>query len=270
VAAHPGGVHPEVAHVLPDDAPVIAVFGGNDVDDPRRAAARAFGAEANRSGAVLLTGGVGKDPRTVKDAAILAAIESAGVDSPAEWIGVQRRRDPATPVVKGPRSIVVTPGWDHRRNVVGACLCDAAIAVDGGSGTASEVLFALFLRRPVVVVGADPGADPAGAVRALRDRAVQIIPWPRDPTDPIDVGIAAAYRWADDPDAYPQYRPLPGDAAAAAHIIGELIGRIPAVAVRPDFDALVDERSWNALVADALSRAGRPARAGGQAPGGSR
>ncbi len=255
--------------MLPDDAPVIAVFGGNDVDDHRRAAARAFGARTNRSGAVLLTGGAGQDPRTVKDAAILAAIESAGVGSPAEWIGVQRRRDPAPPVVVGPRSIVVTPGFDHRRNLVGACLCDAAIAIDGGGGTASEVVFALFLRRPVVIVGADPGADLAGAVRALRDRAVQVIPWPRHPTDPIDVGIAAAYRWADDPDAYPEHRPLPGDGAAAAGIITELIGRIAAVAVRPHFDTLVDERAWNAVIADALRRAGRPAQPGGPVPGGS-
>lgn len=253
--------------MLADDAPVIAVFGGNDVDDDRRAAARAFGAQSNRCGAVLLTGGTGEDARTVKDAAIRAATEAATVGSPAEWIGVRRRPDPAPPDVKGPRSIVVTPGWDHRRNVVGACLCDAAIAIDGGAGTASEVLFALFLRRPVVVVGADPGGDPADAVRALRDRAVQVIPWPRHPADPVDVGIAAAYRWADDPDAYPQYRPLPGDGAAAARIIAELIGRIPAVADRPDFDALVDERSWTALIEDALSRAGRPTRTGGPVPG---
>ena len=252
--------------MLSDDAPVIAVFGGNDVDDHRRAVARAFGAEVNRSGAVLLTGGVGKDPSTVKDAAILAAIEAAGAGSPAQWIGVQRRREPAPPVVTGPRSIVVTPGWDHRRNVVGACLCDAAIAIEGGSGTASEVLFALFLRRPVVVAGADPGGDPADTVRALRDRAVQVIPWPRRPTAAVDLCIAAAYRWADDPDAYPQYRPLPGDGAAAARIVAGLIGRIPAVAVRPDFAALTDERSWNALVADALRRAGRPTPAGGAAP----
>ncbi len=253
--------------MLPDDAPVIAVFGGNDVDDHRRAAARAFGAQANRSGAVLLTGGTGEDPRTVKDAAILAAIEAAAVGSPAEWIGVQRRRDPAPPVAKGSRSIVVTPGFDHRRNVVGACLCDAAIAIDGGYGTASEVVFALFLRRPVVIVGADAGADPAGAVRALRDRALQVIPWPRHPVDAVDLGIAAAYRWADDPDASPEYRPLPGDGAAAARIIAELIGRIPAVAVRPRVGTLVDERSWNALIAAALSRAGRWTQAGGPGPG---
>jgi hypothetical protein len=253
--------------VLSDAAAVVAVFGGNEPDDRQVAAARAFGARLNRSGAVLLTGGAGEDPRTVKDAAIRAAIEAASIGSPAEWIGVQRRLDPAPPVVKGPRSIVVTPGFDHRRNLVGACLCDAAIVIEGGSGTASEALFALYLRRPVVVVGADRGTDPAGTVRALRDRAVQVIPWPRHPADPIDVGIAGAYRWADDPDAYPEHRPLPGDGAAAAGIIAELIERILAVAVRPDFGTLVGERSWNGLIADALRGAGRSAQAGGAVPG---
>jgi predicted Rossmann-fold nucleotide-binding protein len=43
--------------------------------------------------------------------------------------------------------------YKHRRNYAEACICDGAIAFEGGDGTISEVLFALQLGHPVIVVG---------------------------------------------------------------------------------------------------------------------
>ncbi len=240
-----------------DDPPVIAVFGGNNPADDELAAARVLGAQVHRSGAILLTGGGNTRARTVKDAAIRSAVGAAGPGNPARWIGVQRAADPAEPRWQGLQSIVVTPGLNHRRNFVEACLCDAAIAIGGGSGTASEVVFSLFLKRPVVVIGARWPSDPGGAVRFLRNSAVQRIAWPNQPQTAIDAGIDAAYRWADDPDVLAVNHALPVTEQTAARMIDELRGRIAAVSASPDFAELTDEHSWAAYVGAAIRASGR-------------
>jgi len=57
--------------------PIIAVFGSNKPASGELAAAKYFGAEVNSEDATLLTGGQGDNPKTVKDAAIQAAIQAA-------------------------------------------------------------------------------------------------------------------------------------------------------------------------------------------------
>ena len=127
---------------------VVAVFGSNDPSPTELEAARLIAAAVVAEGATLLTGGDGSDPRTVKDAAIVTATDIPS----AEWIGVLNRDDAAAPVSDG-NGLLVTPGSGHRRNFVEACLCDAAIAIGHSDGTSSEALFAMFLRRPVILVG---------------------------------------------------------------------------------------------------------------------
>ena len=51
------------------------------------------------------------------------------------------------------RSAVMSLGFGDKRNYVEACMCDAAVAFEGGDGTKSEVAFCLALGRPVVLVG---------------------------------------------------------------------------------------------------------------------
>jgi len=240
---------------IENDVPVVAVFGSNAPSPDELAAACLLGAEIGRSGAVLLTGGDGSDPSTVKDAAILAADEAATPDNPAAWVGVRNAPAAAAPEPRGPRSVVVTPGWRHRRNLVEACLCDAAITIDGGPGTASEALFSLYLGRPVVLVGAASGA--ALDAGALRDAALQRIGHPRQPSLGVDLGISGAYAWADNPDAHPEVRPLPWHADSAADLLIRLRNRIDNPAPRPDFDSLVDEATWDSYVRTALRDAGR-------------
>ena len=237
------------------DVPVVAVFGGNAPSLDELAAACLLGAEIGRSDAVLLTGGDGSDPSTVKDAAIRAADEAATHDDPAAWVGVRNAPAAAAPEPRGPRSVVVTPGGGHRRNFVEACLCDAAVAIGGGPGTASEALFSLYLGRPVVIVGAtSPAAMDAGT---LRDAALRRIDSPRRPSLGVELGISGAYAWADHPDAHAEARPLPLHADSAADLVIGLRGRIKSPSPRPEFDSLIDEAAWDSYVRTALRDAGR-------------
>jgi predicted Rossmann-fold nucleotide-binding protein len=240
---------------IENDAAVVAVFGGNAPSQDELAAACLLGAELGRSDAVLLTGGDGSDPSTVKDAAILAADDAATPDNPAAWVGVRNAPAAAAPEPRGPRSVVVTPGGRHRRNFVEACLCDAAIAISGGPGTASEALFSLYLGRPVVIVGAASAA--AMDAGALRDAALRRIGCPRRPSLGVELGICGAYAWADNPDAHAEARPLPLHADSAADLLIGLRSRISDPSPRPDFDSLVDEAAWDSYVRTALRDAGR-------------
>ena len=81
--------------------PLFAVFGANAPSEDELFAARLIGAAVNARGAVLLTGGDGSDPGTVKDAAIDAANRAASEDSPPTWMGVANTEDAGRPVWHG-------------------------------------------------------------------------------------------------------------------------------------------------------------------------
>ena len=72
--------------------PLFAVFGANDPSEDELFAARLIGAAVNARGAVLLTGGDGSDPDTVKDAAIDAANRAGFEDSAAHLDGSRQHR----------------------------------------------------------------------------------------------------------------------------------------------------------------------------------
>ena len=96
--------------------PVIAVFGSNRPKGGELHAACLCGVAVHRADAVLLTGGDLKPP-TVKDAAIWAADRDPIPDSAATWMGVGNSDHPEVRQVRGPCSVVVTPGWGHRRTL---------------------------------------------------------------------------------------------------------------------------------------------------------
>jgi predicted Rossmann-fold nucleotide-binding protein len=240
---------------IDQELPMVAVFGSNHPNPGELPAARLLGAAVNLSDAVLLTGGDLIERETVKDAAIWAAQGSGTPASPARWVGVGNRSRAQPAQKKGPRSLVVTPGWSDRRNFVEACLCDAAIAIGGSSeGTASEALFCLYLGRPVVMVGDLPDAQASPA--ALRQLAVNRVK-PEQPGLAVDAGIAGAYAWADNADATAEIRSLPRDPESAATLVVDLMARITQPSPRPDFESLVNERDWDAYVRTALVDAGR-------------
>ena len=241
---------------IDEERSVIAIFGANDPADGELAAARALGEQVAGLGAVLLTGGDGSDPRTVKDAALVAVDAVGTPDEPATWVGVRNRDRAAPPEWRRPQAVVVTPGWGHRRNFVEACLCDAAVVIGANSpGAASEALFCLYLGRPVVIVRrpAHAATDP----RTLRELARTRIREPRRPRLAVDIGIAGAYAWADRAGTRPDIQDLPTDDAAAAQVGTGIRTRIDRASLRPDLDTLVDEPSSDDYVRAALCDAGR-------------
>jgi predicted Rossmann-fold nucleotide-binding protein len=128
---------------------IIAVFGSNE----HLPSAESVGCEVARRGSILLTGGIGINEDAVKEKAIAGAKDAArNFKAFAPWIGVARdkRRGDSN---KSEDSLVIHPGFNHKRNYIEACLCDVAIAFEGGGGTLSEVIFCLSLGKPVVLVG---------------------------------------------------------------------------------------------------------------------
>ena len=120
---------------------IIGVFGsGSGLE-----LAEEIGSEIAKRHAITLTGGNGNGGDDVKERAIVGAGSNP-------WIGVERNppQRKASPLRSG---IVIYTDVGHRRNYLEARLCDAAIGIEGGPGTTSEVLFALSLRRPVALVG---------------------------------------------------------------------------------------------------------------------
>ena len=238
--------------------PVVAVFGANDPSDDELFAARLLGAAINARGAVLLTGGDGSDTSTVKDAAIDAANRAGSKDSPPIWIGVANTGVSGRPVWRGESAVVVRPGWGHRRNFVGACLCDVAVALGASSaGTASEALFCLYLGRPLIILG-DASTDDVAASR-LRESAQQRISALDEPVLAVDRGIADAYRWAAAaPDASARLSPLPQSPASAKDLVATLLRHVRRPSPRLDIDTTVDEPRWDAYVEKCLPRRAVP------------
>lgn len=247
--------------------PVIAVFGSNSTKPPHLKeaelkAAELVAIEINRAGAVLLTGaepppdGYPQRPSTVKDVSIYAARQAASSGSDATWVGVANRGESAPPQGRGEEAVVVTPGWDDRRNFVEAALCDAAFAIGGTSpGTASEVLFSLYLGRRVIVL-TDVTSDSDVSPRALKGYIGKRVA-ASGTRLAVDRGIAGAYQWAETTKKEVKTRPLPADKATAARLVVEMLNPDPKHEPRTDVESLVDEESWDRYVDEALRASGR-------------
>lgn len=121
---------------------MILVSGGGEVDDRTAALAEAVGSAVAKSGANLLTGGLGgvmeAASRGAKTAGGLTVAVIPGSDSQA-----------ANPYV----DIVIASGMTHGRNVILAHTADAVIALPGSYGTLSEIALALVMGKPVVSLG---------------------------------------------------------------------------------------------------------------------
>lgn len=140
----------------------MAVFGGNTVPTAVREAARVIAGAVLEGGALLLTGGDGTDGAGVKDQARLA------VAGRGRWVGIAFAGTGSTVARRTDDGIVVEPGLGHQRNLLEACLCDAAVVLPGGIGTVSEGLAALGLGRPVLLIGdAFAGAPDADVLPRL-------------------------------------------------------------------------------------------------------
>jgi len=134
---------------------IVAVFGGNDVEGPVAEKARTTARQIVARGAIVLTGGDGRNNRTqnVKDVANLAA-RSAG-----RWISVLNTRPgERRGLSRVGRGAIVRPQTGDQRNLLEPWMSDACVvlATGAGDGTFSELVSALCLGRPILL-----GGDPA-------------------------------------------------------------------------------------------------------------
>jgi predicted Rossmann-fold nucleotide-binding protein len=131
---------------------IIAIFGGNQVDQGVLALARRVSQALISCGVIVLTGAVPPPlPSQVKGTVLRKVLPSR-----AKWIGVHNcphseRRVPSC-AAHG-HGIVVHPVMGEQRNFLEALLCDAAIVLPGGSGAISEGVSTLCLGKPVLLGG---------------------------------------------------------------------------------------------------------------------
>jgi predicted Rossmann-fold nucleotide-binding protein len=140
---------------MPESLRIIAVVGMTKSQEvilkpdeaTLMASARAIGREISGK-AILLTGGDGKSPSSVKNEAIIGAGDDAKIISILQ-------NDPQNGGVDDAKNgrIVVSTGLKNGRNVVNALAADAMIVLEGGEGTLSEAAFAQMTGRCVILFG---------------------------------------------------------------------------------------------------------------------
>lgn len=144
----------------------ISLVGGSTVDDATAAAAAAVGREVAERGHVLVCGGLG--------GAMAAACRGAS-EAGGETIGILpgESRAAANPHV----DTAIATGLGHARNALVVLNGDGVVAVDGGSGTLSELGYAGTFDRPTAgldthdVAGVTPVDTPPAAVEFLEECA---------------------------------------------------------------------------------------------------
>ena len=133
---------------------IIAVFGStNNADDATLTNAEKIGAEVANAGCILLTGGTGSKSNTVKDCAIGGAEGARNNEVSGWWIGVSPHAQTLTCDINDGLLCIINTNLSNKRNFLEGCLCDAAIAFDGGDGTVSEVISCLSMQKPVALIG---------------------------------------------------------------------------------------------------------------------
>ena len=120
----------------------VSVIGGSTVTESEAEAARAVGRHLAERGHTVVCGGYGG----VMEAACRGASEAGG-----HTIGILPSDDPddANPYVDEP----IATGLGHARNPLVVMNGKAVIAVDGGSGTLSELGYAGVYDRPTAGIG---------------------------------------------------------------------------------------------------------------------
>jgi uncharacterized protein (TIGR00725 family) len=139
--------------------PYVGVVGPGGASPRECALAEEVGAGLAALGAVVVTGGLGG----VMEAACRGARSKRG-----RTVGLLPGND--RDAANGWVEIAIATGLGELRNGLLVRACDSLVAVGGGTGTLSEVAFALKLGRPVVglgtwaVHGVDQASTPADAV----------------------------------------------------------------------------------------------------------
>lgn len=134
---------------------VIGVMGGGSVGSEVARMAEELGRLIAEAGLVLLTGG---RPAGVMDAASRGAKTAGGL-----VVGILPGADPDDSTEH--LDIAVATNLADGRNLVNILSSDVVVACPGAAGTLSEVALAVKNRRPLVLLGWDPGPVVAEAER---------------------------------------------------------------------------------------------------------
>ncbi|WP_434522399.1 TIGR00725 family protein [Halorubrum sp. AS12] len=144
----------------------VSVIGGGSIGPETATVAEDLGERLAERGHVVVCGGLG---------GVMAAVCRGARAAGGETIGILPTddREDANPHVTTP----ISTGMGHARNALVVMNGDAAVAVDGASGTLSEIGLALAQGRPVAgldthdVDGVEAVDSPAAAVEHV-ERAV--------------------------------------------------------------------------------------------------
>ncbi len=126
---------------------IVGVMGGASVDGSTAEMAEELGRRIAEAGFVLLTGG---RPSGVMDAASRGAHQAGGL-----VVGVLPGPDPDE--CSAFVDISIATNLADARNLVNVLSSDVVVACPGGSGTLSEVGMAIKNKKPLVLLGFDPG-----------------------------------------------------------------------------------------------------------------
>ncbi len=122
---------------------IIGVMGGSTVSDTTLAQARLLGRLIAEEGWVLLNGG--------RDTGVMAASAAGANAAGGLVVGVlpdSDRRGVASGI-----DLAILTGMGEARNVINVLSSHVVIALEGGTGTISEVAHALSHSRPVITLG---------------------------------------------------------------------------------------------------------------------
>ncbi|GAA0555130.1 TIGR00725 family protein [Halorubrum ejinorense] len=142
----------------------VSVIGGSSIGPETARVAEALGGRLAERGHVVVCGGLG---------GVMEAVCRGARDAGGETIGIlpTDRLADANPHVTTP----IATGLGHARNALVVMNGDAAVAVDGGSGTLSEIGLALAQGRAVAgldtheVDGVEAVDTPAAAVEFVEN-----------------------------------------------------------------------------------------------------
>jgi uncharacterized protein (TIGR00725 family) len=136
----------------------VAVIGGSTIDERTEETARRLGCLLGERDHTVVCGGLG---------GVMAAVCEGATRAGAETIGVLPGEDPAA--ANEWVSTPIATGLGNARNVLVALNGAGVVAVDGATGTLSEIGHALDFGRPVAGLAAhDPGLEGFEAVETPR------------------------------------------------------------------------------------------------------
>lgn len=136
----------------------VAVIGGSTIDERTEETARRLGRLLGERDHTVVCGGLG---------GVMAAVCEGATRAGAETIGVLPGEDPAA--ANEWVSTPIATGLGNARNALVALNGEGVVAVDGATGTLSEIGHALDFGRPVAGLAAhDPGLEGFEAVETPR------------------------------------------------------------------------------------------------------